>query len=137
MDPPRRTRAAVRFSGAPGTSAGGVYHCYPWWSYATTPIRPARFRLRATSWIPTRNTEFSKTANEYKVKARAAAQVGPNIDEKALASQITGKRAGEVQQQLEDVQGVEDVNVSFSPFWVTKTPKNADKITIKFVVKND
>lgn len=82
-------------------------------------------------------TEFSKTANEYKVKARAAAQVGPNIDEKALASQITGKRAGEVQQQLEDVQGVEDVNVSFSPFWVTKTPKNADKITIKFVVKND
>lgn len=82
-------------------------------------------------------TEFSKTATEYKVKVRAAAQVGPNIDEKALAQQITGKRAGEVQQQLEDVQGVEDVNVSFSPFWVTKTPKNPDKITIKFVVKND
>lgn len=82
-------------------------------------------------------TEFSKNANEYKIKARATAQVGPNIDEKALAKQLTGKRAGEVQQLLEDVQGVEDVNVSFSPFWVTKTPNKAEKITIKFVVKHD
>lgn len=82
-------------------------------------------------------TEFSKNANEYKVKARATAQVGPNIDEKALAEQLVGKRAGEVQQLLEDVQGVEDVNVSFSPFWVTKTPNKAEKITIKFVVKHD
>jgi hypothetical protein len=82
-------------------------------------------------------TEFSKNNNEYKVKARATAQVGPNIDEKALANQITGMRAGEVQQKLEEVQGVEDVNVSFSPFWVTKTPKKADKISIKFVVKHD
>lgn len=82
-------------------------------------------------------TEFSKNASEYKVKARATAQVGPNIDEKALAKQLTGKRAGEVQQLLEDVQGVEDVNVSFSPFWVTKTPNKAEKITIKFLVKHD
>ena len=82
-------------------------------------------------------TEFSKNEKEYKVKARATAQVGPNIDEKALAKQLVGKRAGEVQQLLEDVQGVEDVNVSFSPFWVTKTPNKAEKITIKFVVKHD
>lgn len=82
-------------------------------------------------------TEFSKNGNEYKVKARATAQVGPNIDEKALAQQLTHKRAGEVQQILEGVQGVEDVNVSFSPFWVTKTPSKPEKITIKFVVKHD
>jgi hypothetical protein len=82
-------------------------------------------------------TEFSQNDDGYKVKARATAQVGPNIDEKALANRLTGKRAGEVQQLLENVQGVEDVNVTFSPFWVTKTPKKADKITIKFVVKHD
>ncbi len=82
-------------------------------------------------------TEFQKTDKGYTVRAQATSQVGPNIDEKTLAAQLTGKRAGEIQQQIEGIQGVEDVAVSFSPFWVTKAPNNADKITIKFVVKND
>lgn len=82
-------------------------------------------------------TEFSKTDAGFKVRAQASGQVGPNIDDKALAKQLVGRRAGEIQQQIESIQGVEDVEVKFSPFWVTKAPKNADKITIKFVVKHD
>jgi hypothetical protein len=81
-------------------------------------------------------SEFTKTASGYTVKTQATAQVGPNIDDKALAEQLKGKRAGEIQQQIEGIQGVEDVNVKLSPFWVTKAPNNAKKITIKFVVKN-
>jgi len=82
-------------------------------------------------------TEFQKTDKGYTVRAQTTSQVGPNIDEETLATQLTGKRAGEIQQQIEGIQGVEDVAVSFSPFWVTKAPDNPDKITIKFVVKND
>lgn len=82
-------------------------------------------------------TEFNKTETGYSVRAQATAQVGPNIDDKALAQQLVGKRAGEIQQQIEAIQGVEDVEVKFSPFWVTKAPKDADKITIKFVVRHD
>lgn len=82
-------------------------------------------------------TEFTKSDKGYAVRAQATAQVGPNIDEQALASQLVGKRSGEIQQQIEAIQGVEDVNVKLSPFWVTKAPKKADKITIKFVVKHD
>lgn len=82
-------------------------------------------------------TEFVKNDKGYSVRAQATAQVGPNIDAKALASQLVGKRAGEIQQQIELIQGVEDVEVKFSPFWVTKAPSKADKISIKFVVKND
>lgn len=82
-------------------------------------------------------TEFSKTDTGYKVRAQASGQVGPNIDEKALANQLVSRRAGEIQQQIEAIQGVEDVEVRFSPFWVTKSPKSADKIIIKFVVKHD
>lgn len=81
--------------------------------------------------------QFAKTENGFGVKAQAAAQVGPNIDDRALASQLVGKRSGEIQQQIEAIQGVEDVQVKFSPFWVTKAPQKADKITIKFVVKHD
>lgn len=82
-------------------------------------------------------TQFIKTEGGFTVKAQASAQVGPNIDDKALATQLTGKRAGEIQQQIEAIQGVEDVEVKLSPFWVTKAPQKADKITIKFVVKHD
>lgn len=85
----------------------------------------------------TKFTEFVKNTNSYSVRAQATAQVGPNIDEKALASQLTGKRSGEIQQHIEGIQGVEDVSVKLSPFWVTKSPTKAEKITIKFVVKHD
>ena len=86
------------------------------------------------------NTAFSEfSAGEggaYTVKARAAAQVGPEIDDGTLAKTLVGKRAGEIQQQLEAIQGVEDVETKFSPFWVTTAPK-AEKITIKFLIKNE
>lgn len=81
--------------------------------------------------------QFTKTDKGFTVRADANAQVGPNIDEVALAKQLTGKRAGEIQQKIEMTQGVEDVQVKFSPFWVTKAPGNAEKITIKFLVQHD
>lgn len=82
-------------------------------------------------------TEFTKNESGFSVRARASGQVGPQIDDQALAKQIVKKRAGEIQQQIETIQGVEDVDVKLSPFWVTKAPGNTEKITIKFVVKND
>ena len=82
-------------------------------------------------------SEFSAgEGGAYTVKARAAAQVGPEIDDGTLAKTLVGKRAGEIQQQLEAIQGVEDVETKFSPFWVTTAPK-AEKITIKFLIKNE
>lgn len=87
-----------------------------------------------------KTTSFSQFAavegGAYTVKVRAAAQVGPEIDDGTLAKTLVGKRAGEIQQQLEDIQGVEDVETKFSPFWVTTAPK-AEKITIKFLIKNE
>lgn len=81
-------------------------------------------------------SQFTEVDGGYTVKADAQAQVGPVIDENSLKQQIVGKRAGEIQQQLVSVEGVEDVNTTFFPFWVNKAP-SADKITIKFVLKNE
>lgn len=72
----------------------------------------------------------------YTAKVRASAQVGPEIDDGSLAKTLVGKRSGEIQQQLESIQGVEDVETTFSPFWVTTAPK-AERITIKFLIKNE
>ncbi len=81
-------------------------------------------------------TQFTAVDGGYTAKVSTQAQVGPQINESSLKSQLVGKRAGEIQQQLSTVEGVEDVETSFSPFWVTTAP-GADKITIKFVLKNN
>ena len=80
-------------------------------------------------------SQFTPVEGGYNAKVTAQAQVGPKIDEKALKTQLVGKRVGEIQQELETISGIEDVKTSLSPFWVTTAP-GADKITIKFVLKN-
>jgi hypothetical protein len=70
------------------------------------------------------------------VKAQSTAQVGPKIDDKQLATQLKGKRSGEIMQLVEAIDGVEKVDVKFSPFWVTKAPA-PEKIKITFVLKNE
>jgi hypothetical protein len=55
---------------------------------------------------------------------------GPDLDEDALKEEIAGKKRGEIQESLESREGVNEVEVDYSPFWVTTTPKSADKITI-------
>lgn len=95
----------------------------------------ANQKIYASGDEATSFARFEDVEGGFSVKATATAQVGPNIDEKTLATQLTGKRAGEIQQQIELVPGVEDVTVKFSPFWVTKAPGKADKIDIKFVIK--
>ena len=56
---------------------------------------------------------------------------GPQLDANAIKVQVAGKRRGEIQSMLNQ-PGTKDVEVAYSPFWVTKTPKNQNKITIIF-----
>lgn len=80
--------------------------------------------------------QFTAVNGGYTTKVTAQAQVGPQIDENALKKQLVDKRAGEIQQQLQSIDGIEDVNTTFFPAWITKTPSES-KITIKFVLKNE
>ncbi len=82
-------------------------------------------------------SQFTEVEGGFNTKAQATAQVGPNINEKLLAQSIAGKQAGEIQEMIQRIQGVDNVNVKFSPFWVTKAPKDTKKIDIKFVVNDD
>jgi len=52
------------------------------------------------------------------------------IDEAALKKQIGGLKSGEIQSLLGELPGVKEVQVKMSPFWVSKAPKKAGKITI-------
>lgn len=70
-----------------------------------------------------------------KTKMATTAYIGPKIDTTQLAQQLAGKRYGEIQATVNEIPGVESVEIDFSPFWVTKAPK-AEKIQIKFSVEN-
>jgi len=64
-------------------------------------------------------------------------QIGPKINEESIKNQVKGKIYGEVQSTLEQIDGIKDVDVQFSYFWVRTVPNNTSKIHIQFQVQND
>ncbi len=82
--------------------------------------------------------EFQKLAdNSYSTKLVTTGYIGTTIDAKQLASQLKGKRYGEIEQIVNSIAGVDKVDIKFSPFWVTSAPNDTNKINIKFSIVND
>lgn len=63
-------------------------------------------------------------------------EVGPDIDTEALKKEVRGKKSGETENIIQPLPGVKDVEVNYSPFWVSRTPKKDSKITIQFKSAN-
>lgn len=80
---------------------------------------------------------FTKVSGGYSVKASTTAQVGPVIDSAKVANDVQGLMIGEVRQTLGNIQGVESVDVTLSPFWVNRVPKDVNRIKVTFVVKDE
>lgn len=74
--------------------------------------------------------ENRDSANQATVRIQATVTVGADINEQNLKEEIAGKKTSETEELVRGLPGVEDVEVRYSPFWVSKTPNNADKITI-------
>jgi hypothetical protein len=78
---------------------------------------------------------YTKTATAATVKIITSGQIGPKIDETQVKEQIKGKKFGEVQTILGGVNGVDNVDVQFSFFWVDTIPTDTSKITIEFKIQ--
>ncbi|OGL34283.1 hypothetical protein A3F64_00385 [Candidatus Saccharibacteria bacterium RIFCSPHIGHO2_12_FULL_42_8] len=71
------------------------------------------------------------------VTLKTTGYVGPTIDTKDLKSQLVGKNYEDIRQKIKAIEGVEDVDTKFFPFWISSAPSEG-KIEIKFdVQKND
>lgn len=68
------------------------------------------------------------------VRLSTTGYIGPSINEKQLAKQLEGLNYGEIQDKVKSIEGVENVDTKFWPFWVNKAPEG--KVTIKFTVSN-
>lgn len=80
--------------------------------------------------------DYVKRDDSASVRIATTGQIGPTIDETNIKEKVAGKRFGEIQSELTKIDGVSDVDVKFSFFWVRTVPNDLNKITIKFDVQN-
>lgn len=76
--------------------------------------------------------EFAATDGGGTANLSVVAKVGPKIEDDEIKKRVAGKRFGEIQSDLQSIQGIDDVDVKFWPFWVSTVPDNTDKIQVKF-----
>lgn len=76
----------------------------------------------------------SVTGDKTKFTANLSAngRIGPQIDENTLKEYARGKRFGDIQSYVNAIQGVDDTDVKFSPFWVSSAPNDSKRITVEF-----
>ena len=80
-----------------------------------------------------KNIEFSKFSGNN-IELSSNIKVGPVIDTDGIKDKIKGKKSGEVRSLIEANEGVENVEVKFSFFWVNTIPNNSEKVKIEFKV---
>ena len=78
-------------------------------------------------------SNFQATDSGYTVTVETSGHVGPVINEDDVKKEATGKKSEEIKSLLQETDGVEDVNVTMSPFWVSTAPA-ANKIDVSFEV---
>jgi hypothetical protein len=70
---------------------------------------------------------------QAKVQLNTNVTTGTQLDTEKVKEQASGKRRGEIQEELKKIPGVIDVEVAYSPFYVSKTPSDKNKITIVII----
>lgn len=55
---------------------------------------------------------------------------GAELNSETIKQQVAGKKAGEAKELIKANPGVTDVEVEYSPFWVSSIPKKTSKITV-------
>lgn len=73
---------------------------------------------------------LNSTSNSVQLAMQDTATIGPKIDLNTLKKQVAGQKSGDIVAMINQIPGVTNVNVHYSPFWVTSTPKSTSKIKI-------
>ncbi len=80
--------------------------------------------------------DFNRQGDRATVRLVATGHIGPVIDETEVKEKVAGKRFGDIQGELSQIDSVSDVKVDFSFFWVRTVPKDIDRITVEFNIEN-
>lgn len=81
-------------------------------------------------------SQFTDRGGVQSLVVTANGKIGPEINEAKVKEQAKGRTYGDVQSSIESIEGVEDVDVKFSPFWVRSVPNDIKKIKVEFKLKD-
>jgi hypothetical protein len=93
---------------------------------------PVNIRDNGINNITFKLAETSNAANTV-LTMETVATIGPEINEEEIKENSAGKKRGDIEKQIESIDGVRSVSVEYSPAWITTTPKSSDKITVIFI----
>jgi hypothetical protein len=82
-------------------------------------------------------SNFKQNNGNTTITLAATGQIGPMINDDDIKEKVKGKRFAEVQEILKQIDGVNDAQTKFSPFWVNTVPNDVKKIKIEFKLQND
>lgn len=74
--------------------------------------------------------ETTATTTSAVISMKAVATAGPEINVSEVKQTAKGNKAGEIEQELKKIPGVTEVQVEYSPFWVSSVPNNESKINV-------
>lgn len=77
-------------------------------------------------------TNIAPATDGFTASLVATAKIGPKINDDEIKNTAKGKRYGEVQSAIEAIQGVDNVDVKFWPFWVNGVPNDVNKVKVEF-----
>lgn len=79
-------------------------------------------------------TNISGVENGFAANIATNGKIGPKVDEARLKEFAKGKSFGEIQGEVQSVEGVESADIKFSPFWVSSAPNDINRIKVEFKV---
>ena len=96
-------------------------------------------RIYSSGADKARISEFELSSNKKKatILLAATSKIGPKIEDDDIRKIVKGKRFGEIENELKAIDGVSDVRVNLSPFWVFTVPDDSKKINIEFNLAKD
>jgi hypothetical protein len=74
----------------------------------------------------------SRSGTDHSVSTQVTSLAGVKIDAEGIKEQVKGKKRGEAQTIVQAYPGVQSVEVTFSPPWVSKIPGSTSKIAVFF-----
>lgn len=77
---------------------------------------------------------YKNNNGEYTAKLKSTAKIGPRVTPEMVSEKILGQKVGQVRTILTSINGVTDVEINRSYFWVTKIPSDINKVEIEITV---
>ena len=77
---------------------------------------------------------YKNDGGNYTAKLKSNAKIGPLVTPEMVSEKILGQKVGQVRTMLTSINGVTDIEIQRSYFWVTSIPSNPNKVEIEITV---